>query len=83
MLKLKELRMKKGSTQQDIANFLNISRQAYYQIENEKYVINVKTLSKLADFFECTTDEILGRPESHNILEKNWQTVETLLKEKK
>jgi transcriptional regulator with XRE-family HTH domain len=82
MLKLKELRLKRGFTQQKMADLLNINQGAYSQLENERYIMNVQMLNKLADILECTTDELLGRTGSHDILEKNWQTIDNLLKGK-
>lgn len=78
MLKLKYFRKQKGFTQQEIANLLNISHSAYNQIENEKYVININMLCKLADILEVTTDQLLNRPTSHQILEQNWKTIDNI-----
>ena len=71
MLKLKEIRKSKGFTQEYMAKQLNITNGGYSQIENEKYTMNISTLSKLADILECSTDEILGRPEVEEVLKKN------------
>ena len=78
LFKLKEIRVEKGLTQQDLANLLNISRQALSQIENESYKINVNMLCKLADILEVTTDDLLGRPDSHKTLEQNWKTLDNI-----
>ena len=58
---LKRLRKNKKLTQDDVAKMLNISRQAYCRYENNQRELSLSTLCLLADFFEETTDAILGR----------------------
>lgn len=59
--RLKKLRKEKGLLQQDVANHLNISRQAYCRYENNQREVSLDILVKLADLFEETTDTLLGR----------------------
>lgn len=56
---LKRLRLLKDVSQQDVANFLGISRQAYSNYENGNRGPDTETLLKLAEYFEVTVDEIL------------------------
>ncbi len=58
---LKKLRIQKKLSQADVANYLNISRQAYCRYENNQRELSLDALCKLADFYEETTDTILGR----------------------
>ena len=58
---LKELRKYKCLTQDDVAKVLNISRQAYCRYENDQRELSLEMLCRLADFYEETTDSILGR----------------------
>lgn len=58
---LKKLRKQKKCSQEDIANILSISRQAYCRYENDQRELPLDSLCKLADFYEETTDAILGR----------------------
>lgn len=58
---LKKLRKAKGLLQIDVAKHLNISRQAYCRYENNQREISLDVLVKLADFYEETTDTLLGR----------------------
>ena len=60
-MRLKELRKQRGVTQQEIANALNLTRGAYTNIENGSRETNFKVLSKLADYFNVTTDYLLGK----------------------
>ncbi len=58
---LKKLRKAKGLLQIDVAKHLNISRQAYCRYENNQREISLDVLVKLADFYDETTDTLLGR----------------------
>lgn len=59
--RLKKLRKKEKLTQKDIATFLNISQPAYQQFESGKKKMNLETMEKLADFFNVSTDYLLGK----------------------
>lgn len=58
---LRELRSDKKLTQADLAALLKTSRQYYSDYECEKYELPLHHLEFLADFFEVSTDYILGR----------------------
>lgn len=59
--RLKELRNNKNVTQNDVANFLGITRPAYTAYESGKREPDDKTKIKLADYFDVTVDYLLGR----------------------
>ena len=61
MNRLKQLRAEKKVTQNDVANFLNVTRQGYANYETEKTSPSPAILIKLADYFECTVDYLIGR----------------------
>jgi len=44
-----------------LAVYLGISRQAYCRYENDQREISLDILCKLADYYNETTDYILGR----------------------
>ena len=50
--KLKALRLDKGLTQEQLAFEVDISRDHLSNIELGKHPVNIKTLYKLAQFFE-------------------------------
>lgn len=50
-----------GLTQNEVARRVGITQQAYSFIEKGLKMPSVSTLSALADVFETTTDELLGR----------------------
>ncbi|MBE5754510.1 MAG: helix-turn-helix transcriptional regulator [Clostridiales bacterium] len=58
---LRSLRLQKKLSQEDLAKLLNISRQAYCRYENDQRELSLDFLCKLADFYDETTDFILGR----------------------
>ena len=58
--KIKELRLEKELTQQEIANILKIDRSNYSKYELGKLELNNDMLIILAKFFEVSTDYLLG-----------------------
>lgn len=61
MLNIKTVRKDNGYTQAEVAKYLSITRAAYTNIENGRSDPNTATLLKLADFFDCSVDLLLGR----------------------
>lgn len=58
---LKELRLDKNLSQQDVADILEVSARAYQKYEYGTAEPNFDNLSKLADFYGVSTDYLLGR----------------------
>ena len=58
---LKSLREEKKLRQSDLADFLEISQQAYQRYENGTSEPNGDGFVKLADFYNVSTDYLLGR----------------------
>ena len=59
--RLKQLRQKKGLTQQEIAELLGVKRNTYSDWENGKTEPNFEMILKLADLFEVSLDWLFGR----------------------
>lgn len=59
MNQLKILRKQKGVPQQTVANYLEITRQAYSNYENGNRDPDNETLLKLAEYFEVSVDQLL------------------------
>ena len=59
--RLRELRIEKGMTQKQMAEYLGMVEQAYQMYEYGKREPNHETTIKLADFFERSVDYLLGR----------------------
>ena len=58
--RLRKLRQKQGLTQEEMAKVLGYSRQRYNFYETGKREPDNETIVKLADFFEVSTDYLLG-----------------------
>lgn len=71
--KLRELREEKGLLQKDVANFLNISTSAYGYYEQGKRNPDIENLSKLADFFNVSTDYLLGKTNVKNTIKYDYE----------
>lgn len=66
--RLKELRKEKGLKQIELAEFLGCIERHYQKIERGEINIPSLTLVKLADYFEVSTDYLLGRSDERRIL---------------
>lgn len=58
--RLRACREERGYTQAEIAKVLGITRSAYTHYESGRNDIPLDSLMVLADFYKCTTDELLG-----------------------
>lgn len=63
-IRLKALRTQQSKTQQEMADLLGITRQGYAKYENSLGEPDNSTLAKLADYFEVSTDYLLGRTDN-------------------
>ena len=59
--RLKQLRLKNKLTQQNIANHFQTSPQSYAQWEKGLRKPSAENLQKLADYFNVSTDYLLGK----------------------
>lgn len=57
---LYKLRKSKNVTQDDVAQYLSITRQAYSRYERNEREPDINTLIKLADYFDITLDMLLN-----------------------
>ena len=64
--RLKSLRKEQNLTQQKIAEKLNISRGSYAQWEAQRTQPSSKSLETLANFFNVSTDYLLGNTDNKN-----------------
>jgi len=53
----------RGLLQKDIANTIGISLRAYQYYERGERTPDIEILEKLADYFQVSTDYLLGRTE--------------------
>ena len=66
--RLKELRKEMGAKQKDMAELLECTFNHYQQIEYGNVNIPSLTLEALADYFEVSTDYLLGRSDDRRTL---------------
>lgn len=62
--RLKQLREERGFSQEKIGKQIGVSRYAVYTYEKEKAFPTAEGLIALADFFEVSTDYLLGRTDN-------------------
>lgn len=67
-MRLKEIRKKRGITQLKLAMDLNISQNTISRYETGEREADYATLTRLADYFNVSTDYLLERTNNPNIL---------------
>ena len=60
---IKRLRMARGLNQVEFAKAMGVSKQCVSNWENDNVMPSIEMLVKIANFFNVTTDYILGRNE--------------------
>ena len=60
---IKKLRVARGLNQVEFAKILGVSKQCVSNWENDNVMPSIEMLVKIADFFNMTTDYVLGRNE--------------------
>ena len=77
--RIKNLREDNDLTQQEIANYLNISQVAYSYYELNKRNIPLELLSKLADYYNTSIDYLLYKTDRIQPYPKNNSSLKKLL----
>ena len=79
--RIKLLRNEQGMTQEQLGDYLNLSRSSVKGYENDGVEPSLSVLVKLADIFNVSLDYLLGRTkEKHNLNLLETNTKEFLLK---
>lgn len=73
MIRLFELRNEKKLTQRQIAKILNISQGTYNNWENGNTEPSIEQIIRLADYFDVSTDFLLGRTNEDKLFMGNNQ----------
>ena len=60
-MNIKDIRLRKGLTQSEVATALGVSSVVYSRYENGKRQPSIDTLVQMADIFGVTVDYLLGR----------------------
>ena len=66
MNRLRFLRNEKGESLEKIATYLNVTIQTVSNYENEKRDMTPNTIIKLAEYFNVSTDYLLGKTNIRN-----------------
>ncbi|MGF7431057.1 helix-turn-helix transcriptional regulator [Thermoanaerobacterium thermosaccharolyticum] len=74
--RLSQLRKEKGLTQEELAKALNMTRSSLSLYEIGKRDPDTDTLKKIADFFNVSTDYLLGQTDIRNQADEITQAVE-------
>lgn len=56
--RVRELRLARGWTQQELADAVGVSRQSINSVERERYVPSLPLALTFARIFRCATDDI-------------------------
>ena len=59
-MKLRELREQKGVTQKEVADAIGCTATVYSRYERGEREPDISTLCSLADYFEVSTDVLIG-----------------------
>lgn len=68
--KLKKLRLRKGLSQQRLADIIGVSQQSVNKYENHSIEPDMDTLISLANFFHTSVDYLVGHTDIDHIIEK-------------
>lgn len=58
--KIRELREKKGISQKNLGEMFDVTSNAVYSWENNKAQPSIEIIKQLADYFDVSTDYLLG-----------------------
>jgi HTH-type transcriptional regulator, competence development regulator len=78
--RLRRLRLEKKLTQEELGKKINVTKVSISGYENGNRTPDTETLQKLADFFNVTTDYLLGRTDNPNPPESDDKELGTLAK---
>lgn len=66
MIRIKELRLEKGLSQEELGQFLNIQKSAISKYERGALEPNKTMLIKMSELFHCSVDYLLGLSDIRN-----------------
>jgi len=73
--KLKKLRTSQKMTQQQLADRLSVSRQTITSYESGRTEPDIAAMEKLAEIFDITVDELIGKTYSANSVYSDYKSV--------
>lgn len=79
MLRLREIRKENGISLKKLGEIVGVAESTMSLYENEKRQPDYDTLNKLADYFNVTTDYLLGREEKTTLTIKDKKEITEIL----
>lgn len=79
MLRLREIRKENGISLKKLGEIVGVAESTMSLYENEKRQPDYDTLNKLADYFNVTTDYLLGREEKTTLTTKDKKEITEIL----
>lgn len=83
--KLKALRLERGKIQKEVALELELSETGYSAYENDLRMPGLKTLIKIADYYNVSIDYLLGRDDKiyidYQVMKKHIHELKKAIKE--
>lgn len=64
---IRQLRLERGLKQEDLGRRVGASKQSVSNWENDNIMPSIELLVKIADFFDVSTDYLLGREYSRGL----------------
>ncbi|MDM8302618.1 helix-turn-helix domain-containing protein [Collinsella tanakaei] len=77
--RIRDVRTKRGVSQEALAEALHVSRQTVSNWERGKTLIDVQSLAEMARALETTLPELLGEPEMRRMVERGGDTRRELM----
>ena len=71
--RIQELRKKKNISQEELANVMNVSRQAVSKWESNLSVPDIEKIIDLSEYFQVSTDYLLKGQELSKKFDANWK----------
>jgi len=56
--RIRDVRVERGLTQDDLAKAVGVSRQSIISIERGRYTPSLHLALRFAEFFQCSTDDL-------------------------
>lgn len=66
--RLKDLRIEKNKTQKEVATAIQTTDDTIYSWEKGRSQPSIEMLARLADFFECSIDYLVGREDDFGVI---------------
>ncbi|WGN89818.1 helix-turn-helix domain-containing protein [Ligilactobacillus faecis] len=78
-IRLRDLRLKKGLTQDELGKILNVSGKTIGTWERDSRQPNIETINELANYFGVTTDYLLGRTPTPSFTAKDERDIQKVV----